>query len=141
MAKATRTEIFQAPIDRVYSVILDYRSYPEFVDGVSTVNVLDESDSGARVEYGLNLIKKFKYILKLTHKAPESISWEFESGDIFKVNNGSWQLRDMGDGTTEVTYSLEIEVKGFVPKAIVNGLTQKNLPAMMSSYHQRAKVQ
>lgn len=141
MAVAERTEIFDAPIEKVYDVIIDYASYPDFVDGVSGVNVLEENEDGARVEYSLNLIKKFKYILKLAHSRPTSVSWSFEKGDIFKSNDGSWKLKDLGDGRTEVTYSLEVTIGGFIkpPKSVVDGLTAKNLPAMMKAYHDRAK--
>jgi len=138
MAQATRTEIWSAPIDKVYEVLQDYESYPEFVDGCSSTNILSKDESGAKVEFGLNLIKKFKYILKLTHDRPNSISWTFESGDIFKKNEGSWHLKAVGEGKTEVTYELEVEIKGFAPKTIVSNLTQKNLPAMLKSYHARA---
>lgn len=139
MAQATRTETFDVGIQAIYDTILDYAAYPDFVDGCSSVNILEQSDAGARVEYGLNLIKKFKYILVLKNTAPTEVSWRFESGDLFKKNEGSWKLKDNGDGTTEVTYALEIDVKGFAPKRLVDGLTSKNLPNMMSQYKNRAK--
>jgi coenzyme Q-binding protein COQ10 len=141
MASISKTEIFEVEIEKIYSVIENYESYPEFVDGVSTINVLEQDENGARVEYGLNLIKKFKYTLALTHKKPTSVSWEFEKGDLFKKNTGSWELKDLGNGTTEVTYSLDIEVKGFVPKKIISKLTDSSLPAMMKSYRERAMNQ
>jgi coenzyme Q-binding protein COQ10 len=140
MPQATRTETWDAPIEKIFEIITDYNSYPEFVDGCSSVNVLEQSDTDARVEFGLNLIKKFKYILHLKQTRPNQISWSFESGDIFKKNEGSWQLKDLGDGRTEVQYGLEVEVKGFAPKTLVNSLTEKNLPAMLKSYHQRCKT-
>ncbi|OUR97289.1 hypothetical protein A9Q84_13265 [Halobacteriovorax marinus] len=139
MASVSKTEIFDVEIEKIYSVIENYESYPDFVEGVSSINVLEQDDNGARVEYGLNFIKKFKYILALTHNKPTSVSWEFEKGDLFKKNTGSWQLKDLGDGTTEVTYSLDIEVKGFVPKKIITKLTDTSLPSMMKSYRERAK--
>jgi ribosome-associated toxin RatA of RatAB toxin-antitoxin module len=139
MAKVSRTEIFEAPINQVYDVIVDYAAYPEYVDGVTGLEVLDESETGARVEYSLNLIKKFKYILKLKHQRPTHVAWSFESGDIFKKNDGSWTLKDLGGERTEVTYSLDVDVKGFVPGPIISALTEKNLPAMMRAFHDRAK--
>lgn len=138
MASVSRTETFDVEIEKLYNVIINYDSYPDFVDGVSSIKVLEQTDAGARVEYGLNLIKKFKYILNLTHQSPTSVSWEFESGDLFKKNNGSWELVDLGNGQTEVTYSLDVDVKGFVPKSIISKLTDSSLPAMMKSYRERA---
>jgi len=140
MPQAKRTEVWDAPIEKIYEVITDYDSYPEFVDGCSSVDVISKTDTEARVEFGLNLIKKFKYILVLKQTKPTEISWSFESGDIFKKNEGSWRLKDLGDGKTEVEYGLEVEIKGFAPKTLVNSLTEKNLPAMLKSYHERCKT-
>jgi len=140
MPQAKRTEVWDAPIETIYRVLTDYESYPEFVDGCSSVEVLGQDEEEARVKFGLNLIKKFNYILILKQSRPTEITWSFESGDIFKKNQGSWVLNDLGDGKTEVEYTLEVEIKGFAPKSIVTSLTQKNLPAMLKSYHERCKV-
>jgi coenzyme Q-binding protein COQ10 len=139
MAQATRTETFDVEIQKIYDTIIDYAAYPEFVDGCSSVKILEQNESGARVEYGLNLIKKFKYILSMKHEAPNKVSWSFESGDLFKMNQGSWTLSDNGDGTTDIEYSLEVDIKGFAPKKIVDNLTSKNLPNMITQYKERAK--
>jgi ribosome-associated toxin RatA of RatAB toxin-antitoxin module len=139
MAKVSRTEVYDVGVDDFYKVIVDYDSYPEFVDGVNEVEVLEQDESGARVKYSLNLIKKFSYILKLEHSVPNKVSWALESGDLFKKNIGSWDLKDLGDGKLEVIYSVDLEFKGFAPKAIVNKLVNHNLPAMMNSYFERAK--
>lgn len=139
MAQATRKETFDVEIQKIYDTIIDYAAYPDFVDGCSSVNILEQNDSGARIEYGLNLIKKFKYILTMKHEAPNKVSWSFESGDLFKMNQGSWVLKDNGDGTTDVEYSLEVDIKGFAPKKIVDNLTSKNLPNMITQYKEQAK--
>jgi len=137
MAKATATEVYNVPIDKFYSVITDYESYPEFVDGVSSVNVIENNETEALVEYSLNIIKKFSYKLKLKHNKPFGISWTFEGGDLFKENTGGWILKDLGENKTEVTYSLDVNMKGFIPKKIIDMLTTKNLPSMMKAFHDR----
>ncbi|MFT7613180.1 MAG: coenzyme Q-binding protein COQ10 [Parvicellaceae bacterium] len=139
MPKTERTEVFDVNIDDFYNVLLDYESYPDFVDGVSGINVLEKDESGARVEYSLNMIKKFVYVLKLTHDRPKSLSWTLESGDLFKKSEGSWSLKDLGDGKTEVTYSVDIDFKGFAPKMVINKLVSGSLPTMMQSYLKRAQ--
>ena len=101
--------------------------------------VLSQDETSARVKYSLNIIKKVSYILAMKQKRPESINWTLESGDLFKQNDGSWFLKDLGDGKTEVTYGLEVNIKGFVPKSIVSALTTKNLPAMMEAFEKRVK--
>lgn len=139
MAIVQRTEIFDVPIEKVYDVIVDYKSYPDFVVGCTEIEVLENNETGARVKYFLNLIKKFSYITKLTHTRPTSVSWVLESGDIFKVNSGSWSLKDLGNSKTEVTYKLELDFKILAPKMIVNKLVSTNFPMMMKAYHDRCK--
>jgi coenzyme Q-binding protein COQ10 len=139
MAKANRTETFDVNINKLYDVIIDYASYPEFVDGVSEIEVLEQTDTSAKVKYSLNLIKKFTYILSMTMEKPNKVSWTLDSGDIFKTNSGSWELNEVSENETEVNYSLEVDFKILAPKMIVNKLVATNLPAMMKSYKERAK--
>lgn len=138
MAKASRTEIVNIPAEKLFDTIVDYKSYPDFVEGVSAIKVLEQTANDAKVEYSLNVIKSFKYIVNTKMQRPTSVSWELDSGDLFKKNNGSWALKDLGNGKTEVTYSLEIDFKLFAPSSILSALTEKNLPMMMKSFFDRA---
>lgn len=139
MAQASRTEIVDVDINKLYNVIADFAKYPEFVDGVSAIKVLSQNETEAKVEYSLNVIKTFKYIINTKMERPTRVSWVLDSGDIFKKNDGSWLLKDLGNGKTEVTYTLEVDVKMFAPGAVINALTTKNLPIMMQSFFKRAK--
>lgn len=139
MAFATRTEIVDVDIKKLYSVINDYEKYPEFVDGVSGIKVLSKNEKSAKVEYSVNIIKSFKYVINIEQLAPTKVAWVLDSGDLFKKNNGEWKLKDLGNGKTEVTYSLEVDFKMFAPSSILNALTNKNLPVMMESFFKRAK--
>lgn len=139
MARAERTEVFDVPVDKFYKAIIDYKGYPDFVDGVESVNVSNESADGATVTMNLNLIKKISYTIKLNHTPNTQVNWSLVSGDMMKVNNGKWTLKDQG-GKTEVTYSLEVELKGFLPGLgmIEKTLVNTNLPLTMKAFAKRA---
>ena len=139
MATATRTEIVDVDINKLYDVIVDYAKYPEFVDGVSSTKVLSQDEKSAKVEYSVNMIKSFKYTLATKQSRPTHVSWTLDSGDLFKKNEGEWKLKDLGNGKTEVTYTLEVDFKMFAPNSILTALTSKNLPLMMESFFKRAK--
>lgn len=139
MPKAMRTEIFNVTPEKIFNVIIDYASYPNFVDGVSEINVKRFDSNGALVEYSINLIKKFSYLIELKHTPYKSVSWSLVSGDIFKKNNGSWILNDLGNNKTEVKYEVDVEFKGFAPDMVVKKLVSSNLPSMMEAYHKRAQ--
>ena len=140
MAKAERTEIFDVPAEKFYQAITDYKSYPTFVDGMKSVEVVTNSGDSATVKFNLNLIKEITYTLKLTGKKNEAVSWSLVSGDMMKVNNGGWKLKDLGNGKTEVTYSLEVELKGFFPGLgmVEKTMVSTNLPMNMKAFAKRA---
>ncbi|MAX66136.1 MAG: hypothetical protein CME66_04300 [Halobacteriovoraceae bacterium] len=110
------------------------------MDGVSKVTVINRDGNKVKAKYDLNVIKKFSYTLNL-EESETGISWSFDEGDIFSVNSGSWSLKDLGDGTTEVTYKVEVEIKvkmmgtGMITKKLVN----TSLPSMMKSVEKRAQ--
>lgn len=140
MATASRTEVVEIDINKLYDVLADYAKYPEFVDGVNEIRVISKNDTSAKVEYGINMIKSFKYIINIKQERPTRISWTLDSGDLFKKNDGEWKLKDLGNGKTEVTYSLDLDFKMFAPSSILSALTNKNLPVMMESFFKRAKA-
>lgn len=140
MPSATRTEIMNASKENILAVLKDYESYSEFMDGVSNVSVENREGNKVQAKYDLNLIKKFSYTLNL-EESDDGVSWTFDNGDIFSVNSGSWVLKDLGDGTTEVEYNIEVEIKikmmgsGMITKQLVN----TSLPSMMKSVEKRAQ--
>jgi coenzyme Q-binding protein COQ10 len=140
MARAERTEVFDVPADKMYKAITDYKSYPSFVDGMKSVEVQTESADGATVKFNLSLIKDISYMIKLSHKPNSEVSWSLVTGDMMKVNNGKWTIKDLGGNKTEVTYSLEVELKGFLPGLgmIEKTLVTTNLPLNMKAFAKRA---
>ena len=140
MASTSRTEVVDIEINKLYDVIVDYQKYPEFVEGVDGIKILAQDEKSAKVEYSLSVIKTFKYIINTKMEKPTKISWSLDSGDLFKKNDGSWDLKDLGNGKTEVTYTLDVDFKIFAPSSILNALTAKNLPSMMQSFFKRAKA-
>lgn len=140
MARAERTEVFDVPADKYYKAIIDYRAYPQFVDGMRSVDVLNESSEGAKVKFNLSLIKEISYTINLKHNPNKEVSWTLDSGDLMKINNGKWTLKDLGGGRTEVTYTLEIELKGFLPGLgmVEKTLVNTNLPLTMKAFAKRA---
>ena len=140
MASATRTEVVDVEINKIYDVLVDYAKYPEFVEGVNEINVISKNDTSAKVEYSVSMIKTFKYTLNIKQTRPTGLSWNLDSGDLFKKNDGEWKLKDLGNGKTEVTYTLDLDFKMFAPSSILSALTSKNLPTMMESFFKRARA-
>ena len=138
MAGASTTEGFNCTVDEFYAIISDYEKYPEFLSEVKNIEVLREENGKKLVEYTVNVVKDFKYRLWMVEEAPSKITWSFDSGDLFKVSDGSWVLEDEA-GKTRATYSVEAKFTMFVPGPVAKALVSVNLPNMVSSYHKRVK--
>ena len=139
MAHLSKTEIYEIPVENFYQVITDYKSYPDYMEGVDNIRIIEETDDMALVEYSLRIIKSFTYLLRLAHRPPYQVSWALESGDLFKKNEGSWKFKDLGKGKTEVTYTICLEFKLMVPKIILKKVIQNNLPGLFASVSAKAK--
>ena len=139
MPMAKETKIFSIAREKLYEAIVDYAAYPEFIEGVDKVEILEQKSNSVIVKFYLNLIKEFSYVLIMRPNPPHSVHWELESGDLFKKNEGSWTLKEVGDNETEATYLLDVELKIFMPKMLSKKLVSSNLPRTMESFYQRAK--
>lgn len=138
MAGAQATELFNCSVQEFYSIISDYEKYPEFLAEVKSCKVVETRDSQKLVEFHVAMIKNFSYRLWITEASNKGINWVLDSGDLFKISNGSWDLKDEA-GRTRAAYSVDAKFKVFVPGPIAKALVTVNLPNMMSSYHKRVK--
>ena len=140
MSVVKRSIVINTPPNVLFGVITDYEQYPQFLKEVERIEVLKQTPSSTRVRYTVNLIKKVQYTIDLVSVENESVSWSLVESGIMKINSGGWELKDLGDGTTEATYSIEVVPKGLlVPKRILHMLTDKSLPSTMSAFKNRAE--
>ena len=113
---ADRTEssitIHAAPA-AVMAVIADLPRYPEWSDGMKSVEVLTEFEDGrpgdARFVVDAGAIKD-TYSLEYEWDGDRSVSWKLTEGGMLKAMDGSYVLRDNGDGTTTVAYRHAVDV-------------------------------
>ena len=67
--------------------------------------------------------------VRFSYESPTQISWVQEEGDV-KSLEGSWELEDLGDGRTAVTYSVEVDLGrmlGMVIRGPVVGILRGQL--------------
>ena len=113
----TSTQSIQvhAPVERVAAVICDFPRYPEWVDALKRIEVLEEYEDGyaARVRFVIDAaVMADDYTLEYAYAEDLTrIEWHLvEPSKTQKSQEGSYDLVDNGDGTTTVTYSLEVEL-------------------------------
>jgi ribosome-associated toxin RatA of RatAB toxin-antitoxin module len=140
MAGATRSIIFNAPIEKVFDVITQYEKYGEFLSEVKEVKTSGRQGNQVNVHYKVDVVKTIKYTIRVTEERPTRMSWTFVEGEFMKDNKGSWVLEPAGEGKTKGTYTVEMALGALVPKSVVNALVDTSLPKMLEAFKRRAET-
>ncbi|QIK76878.1 SRPBCC family protein [Nocardioides piscis] len=114
MAEQTTSSIvIDAPPADVMAVIADFEAYPTWAKGVKTADVTEPGADGRaeQVYFELDVSPiKDEYTLSYDWDADRKVSWTLVQGKMLKALDGSYTLRDLGNGATEVTYRLALDV-------------------------------
>ena len=113
----TSTQSIQvhAPVARVAAVISDFPRYPEWVEAAKKVEVVEEYEDGyaAKVRFVIDAgVMADEYTLEYAYADDLSrIEWHLVApSKTQRSQEGSYDLVDNGDGSTTVTYTLEVEL-------------------------------
>ncbi len=113
MAEQTTSSIvIDAAPAAVMAVIADFEDYPEWVQGMKRVEVVDEGTDGRadRVHFELEATPiKDSYTLTYDWQGDREVRWHLVEGKVLKSMEGAYELSPAGAGT-EVTYRLAVEL-------------------------------
>lgn len=137
MPGATRSVVFNAPIEKCFEIISDYERYPDFLPEVRKIRTSNRKGNEVDVQYEAEVVKVIKYTVHMKEEKPSRVSWSFVDGEFMKDNKGGWVLEDLGNGTTKGTYSIEVTVGPLVPKTILNALVDSQLPKLLENFKKR----
>ena len=139
MAKAESTLQMNATPAQVMAVLADFASYPEFLPEIRGVAVLSSENGVSTVRFDLQMLMKVSYTLSLTQEGESSLCWELTESKLMKKNSGSWKLHDNGDGTTDVTYGIELELAGKLPPSVNKRMAGQTLPDTLARFKARVE--
>jgi ribosome-associated toxin RatA of RatAB toxin-antitoxin module len=114
MAEQTTSSIaIEASPSQVMDVIADFDSYPRWATGVKTADVVSQFPDGRaeKVFFELDVSPiRDEYTLAYDWSGNEQVTWVLDHGKMLRALDGAYVLADRGDGTTEVTYRLALDV-------------------------------
>lgn len=104
------TEVFATPSE-VMAAVADFEAYPEWVGNLEEVEVLarDRRGRGTRVAFRLRTpMGDQAYTLAYRYQPKDAgMTWTYVEGTLDDLA-GSYALEPADDGTTKVTYRLEV---------------------------------
>ena len=114
------------------NTIIDFESYPEFVDTVEKVEIRVKGPPVWEVYFEIRVIRKLTYVLRLEQKSEHEICWSLVEG-FFLKNEGAWQLSPNEEGT-EIHYSVSTKMDTFLPTMIRKSLSNQLLPKVIDAF-------
>lgn len=136
-----------APRDLVYAIARDNRRFPEFMEDVLSLDVLEE-EGDRIVSAWVGIIRQFGRKVAWTQEDiwdPAAGTCEFKQlkGD-YDVMYGTWRLVEENGGTrfdSSVTYEFHVPGLGALIGKIVRGIVVKNMEGVLGAIKARAEAQ
>ena len=112
MAEQTTSSILiDAAPAAVMEVIADFEAYPKWAQGVKKAEPVAPGERPEQVYFELDASPiKDAYTLAYDWDGDRGVSWGLVEGKMLKAMDGAYILEDRGDGTTEVTYRLAVDI-------------------------------
>ena len=112
MAEQTTSSIvIDAAPASVMGVIADFEAYPSWAQGVKKAEPVDAGKRPEQVYFELDASPiKDAYTLAYDWDGDDGVSWSLVEGKMLKAMDGAYLLEDRGDGSTEVTYRLAVDI-------------------------------
>ena len=122
----------EAPIDEVFAVAADVEGSPRWQPEIKGAECVERAADGNQVLVRMETdakVRRLAATMRFDYERPRHIGWAQEEGDLKSVV-GSWELEDLGEGRTKVTYELEVDlgrVLGLVIRGPVVGVLRGQL--------------
>jgi ribosome-associated toxin RatA of RatAB toxin-antitoxin module len=100
-----------APIERCWEVVEDVAGAPEWQGGLLQLDVIERDDQGRPLlcdALSDAKLRKVRTRQEFTYEPPDRLTWKMLNGELDSME-GYWELQDLGDGRTRVTYGLSVD--------------------------------
>jgi uncharacterized protein YndB with AHSA1/START domain len=133
--------IVRAPPERIWKVVTDYDHFSDVFPNVGTSKGVRDSDGRWHVTGEIrSIVGRWPMDLHVRHEESAErfvASWNEPYG-AWKINRGSWVVRQHGAGETLLEYNLELRVSPF-PDFVVRAVLLGQLKPVMRAVASRAE--
>jgi ribosome-associated toxin RatA of RatAB toxin-antitoxin module len=147
MPTVTTETIIHAPVETVYNVARDIERYPQFMEDVTSVKILEQTPE-RQVSTWVSHVKEFKRDIKWTeedfwNEAERNCTFAQTEGD-FSLYRGKWEFHAQGDSTTHAILTLEYDYNvpliGNLIKGLLRKKMQTNIDAMIAAIETKSEM-
>jgi ribosome-associated toxin RatA of RatAB toxin-antitoxin module len=117
--QATERMVVGATPDQCFAIVSDVERYPDWAADIKQVDVISRDPLGRPLEVAWRAAafgRSTSYTLVYDYSgAPRTIAWRQIRGDLTAKLDGAYTFDDAGEGRTQVTYVLEVELRVPLP--------------------------
>jgi ribosome-associated toxin RatA of RatAB toxin-antitoxin module len=129
VAGGERTERVAATPEACFALLLDFERYRTWQSTVRRCVVLERDDAGRGrvVETEIDLkVRRARYVLRYHYDPPRRIWWDYVEGDVRSIS-GEYRFDAVGEGATDVTYAVDVELGFAVPGRVARAVAERSL--------------
>ncbi len=124
IVKATVTVNIKAPVDKVWSILTDFKNYPDIFTKIESCNILRQKNNLVYIESFLKpqmFVKQTcQHTINDLSSGPNKLSWYMLDGN-FQYMEGSWKLIAKNNGKIcQAYYTIKTIPGSVIPKSLVN---------------------
>jgi ribosome-associated toxin RatA of RatAB toxin-antitoxin module len=111
--QTTSSVVIAASPAAVMDVIADFPAYPSWAKGMKQVSVVRPGADGRaeQVHFVLDVSPiKDEYTLAYVWEGDRRVTWTLVQGGLLRALDGEYVVTDRGDGTSQVTYALSLDL-------------------------------
>jgi hypothetical protein len=116
-----------ADLGRCWAVVEDVVRWPDWQQGLESITAVESDENGRPAVCDVVAdakITKIQARVGVTYDAPHILTFTLVQSDHVDKMDGSWELRDAGDGQTHAVYTLAVDPGhvGFMARALEKAL-------------------
>jgi uncharacterized membrane protein len=146
MPTVETTVWINAPLDRVYGIAKDNRSFPEFMKDVKSLTVVEEEGDRVVSDW-VGIVPNF--LIKVRWRQEDvwddgahTCTFRQLQGDYDRLD-GIWRFSEEYGGTrfdSQVEYEYNVPTLGPLVKKVIHGIVVKNLENVLQAIKERAEA-
>ncbi len=138
MPTVTSETTIAAPVERVYNIARDIERFPEFMEDVAEVKILEQTGD-RQVSRWAATVKEFNRNIRWTEEdfwnaEERTCDFTMLEGD-FSEYSGTWRFEADGEGTRAtlvVNYAYNVPLIGALIQKVLQKKTQANIDSMLA---------
>ncbi len=139
MREVTRSALVPLPAERLYALIVDIERYPEFVPGCTLARIEQQGEPEVVATLGLRRGGlDAEFTTRNTLEPGRAVTMRLVRGP-FKLLEGIWTVRPLGDAGCEVSLRLRFEFANRLADAMFSSVFEDTTKSLVDAFVARAR--